>query len=232
MNKFATQAYYDEVIAAIVATGARLLSQVQITSDDFPYYVTADFGRSTTLVFDLPGKALFMKFTHNEMTGFTAKDVYDNHWTTHIDCEYLPLNEMLNLINGTFDGVLSEIIAEKQNAYSDLAGTSSGWSMSADNKLIFTSDVAWNDHSVFVPVSMLKDVAAQVFGNIANHDYLAKSFEEMSPMWHPHYVFDSDKRGAEGDAIAKAVENCFWERFAENNSEATKIMREKIGKGH
>lgn len=229
MKHFAGQEYYNEVIEKIAATGGRFLSQVQISTDDFPHELAVDYARITTLVFDLPEKALFMVFKHHELYGFMGEG-YDNHWTVRTDCEYKSFEEMLSLIIGTFDEPVSEVIYLKQSAYQELEGAQMGWMSCHEDQFTFTADVAHSEKTVLVPPNTVTTIAKQVFGNIANHDYLTKNFKELCTLWYPVNSFSKTVKGLRNRETDKAVENCFWQRFADHGRtiNVTKIMREKV----
>lgn len=231
MKHFAGQEYYNEVIEKIAATGGRFLSQVQISTDDFPYYVKAKYARCTTLVFDHPDKALFVVLDHNEMTGFMDEG-YKNHWTIRVDCQYFPIEKLVPMLVPLMSDIdnIDSVFGKVTSVYDDLVGASMGWSSTCQGQRTFNGDIVADDNAVFTPADMIAEVTKQVFGNKESHQYLDTVFEELSTLWQPYYVFSRQERGLSDQELQKAVKNCFWQRFAVNGRtiDVTKVMREKV----
>lgn len=231
MEHFAKQNYYDSIIGKIAAIGGRFLSQVQTSTEQFPYHVTVTSARDTQLVFDVPGKALFVVFTHHELYGFLGSEL-ENHWSIDIDCEYQGYEKLYTSLIGTFDNP-SDFITETVYTFHKLEGVDAGSSSRCEQHLSFTSDVSHDDDKVIVPENTVVAVAGQILAYQSTHDYLADKFTDLSPSWHPHYTFKEMVRGISNRNVEEAVKTHFWTEFAKNGvTNASEVVREKIGKGH
>lgn len=229
MDQFAKQDYYDTIIAAITAKGGRLLSQVQTNTPDFQYHVEVTDARDTALVFDLPGKALFLILHHNEHVGFMDRG-YENHWYIRVDCEYNGISKLIDQLIGTYTGSLESLISDRMSAFGKISGTTGGWCSGNDQQRTFNADVNNTLGTVLAVPAVITAVALEVLSYQSNHDYLAENFTELMPMWWPYYSFKVMVNGYSSPVQQKALENYFWTKFAENSKtpSVNEIMRNKI----
>lgn len=226
MKNFATQEYYDTIIEAAKKMGYRLLAQVQITTDDHPFYIPVDYARDTCLAFDIPGKAMFTHFHHTEHRGMFGGD-YKNHWNMTVEYDYGDYSTLLGkhveLNSGYNEDVFIQL--EKSIRKFDLANLQSGWSSSSDYfQLTFSGDVVEHDHADLCPHELVLSVLRQL--KERHPEYLKEMFNQLCVSWPPFYIFTGEQQhGIRCHEEQKKLSNTYWERFGEGR----KHLSEKIG---
>jgi hypothetical protein len=209
MEQFAKQSYYDEIIVAIVALGFRLVAQVTITMDDMPYFIPTQAARNTCLTFDIPGKAIFAHFYHNEDVG-KFENGYSNHWSIRVETNYV--EEV-------------EYTARDRLAVVNINGLQSGWTYRHQDHFTFTGDITDGNLEILTPVEAVVKVATQLQNE--NIKLLAEKFPELCMSWAPTYTFTGEQT-SDYDARKKLedkLDNIFWERFGKAGNV---IIREKV----
>lgn len=231
MENFAKQNYYDQIIAKAQELGFRFVKQVAITTDDMPYFIEAKNARNTNLVFDVPGKAAFIHFDHNEMNRSEEKDSYENWWSLRAEFCYLSDYQMLDLYvekmkesETTVSEWDFENFIHPLDAF-ELNNLRSGWSSrGSDGERIWTGDIDHSDHEVMCPLELIYSVLEQISKRPTEH--LAEKFESLEMLWAPQYTFTGKQ---EDDYVLrnqreKQLENIYWERFGDARS----IIRDKV----
>jgi hypothetical protein len=226
MEHFAKQSYYDEIIAAAMAMGYRFMAQVNVTTDDMPFYIEVKYARVTCLTFDIPGKAMFAHFYHNEHFGMFGGG-YANHWNILVEYDYGDYSDLLNkfiALNGKYDEEAFEHLKKSISTF-ELENLQSGWHSSSNYfQLTFTGDVREHAQKDLCPASHVTSVLGQIKSR--SLEYAKDVFHELSMAWAPAYVFTGPQNLGymERDKLRAKLDDLFWDRFGGSRN----IIREKV----
>lgn len=230
MEHFAKQPYYDRIIAAAMAMGYRFLAQVNITTDDMPFYIEVKYARVTCLTFDIPGKAMFAHFYHNEHFGMFGGG-YHNHWNMEAEYNYGDYSAVLNKfieINGEYDEDEFEQLKQSISTF-DLNNLRGGLSSSCNYfQLTAKGDVGSHDQRKLCPAFFVTSVLSQLKDR--KLEYAKEGFDELNISWAPSYVFtgpqNTDYR--ERDKIRAKLDDIYWGQFGDSR----RIIREKVKRAY
>jgi hypothetical protein len=227
-EQYALQTYYDSVIAEAKKNGFRFVSQVQITTDDLPYYIYVDSARSTILVFDIPDKAVFIRLYHHEYTDFFEQQGYQNHWRVELDLYYGSHQSLIDRYierNKTFDAEGFTVLKKDLFSEFKLDNRYSATMCGSEGQFTFQFELSasekekWNDPTA----EQIVDLAKQALGT--RTDYVVAKFDELMMLWEPLYVFGGRHPSLPGQQ-RQACSSLYWERFGD----ARAVIRMKIKK--
>lgn len=228
MNNFANKAYHNEIVAAMMAVGFRFLTEVQISTDDLPYHVPVDKARNTTLVFDVPGRAVFVCLDHTENLGFMGGG-YQSYVSVRFDFDYgcheRLLNEFVRKNGGVYDENKFKDL-EQYLARMEEEGLRAGWASRSDGQCTFNGEFSatYGNEEKNDP-HFMAEVIRKACSTRA--EYTETKFRELMMLWEPVNTFSGDSRAPSEAHWERQAQckNLFWERFGDRS-----IIKEKVAK--
>lgn len=221
------QSYYDETIKVLTDCGLKFLAQVQISTKDFPYFVSAAAARATSLVFYVEGLACIVRLSHNEHIYEDGKG--DDHWNLALDAEFkshgavekctmLPTMHKEPPLYVESDPWGDEPGRPIYALEPQIKGFHHcGWSARAQLHYRWNADAHTNDGS-----AETRQLMTALVDSIELLKPFLKvgAFTEMNPDFPPTYVFG----GGYSSQQYKACQSLYWERFGAARRQLAKLI--------
>ncbi len=203
MSKLMSHGYFAQVVEAMQGKGFTLFSQVEISTDDFQYHVSAKIARVTSLFFHAPNKNLIIRLAYYEQD-YEGKKM-EGYWHIRVDAEFSAQSSVDTFFYGDIEEGADIFPGEKPLGKIECAGfVESGWSSCGDLLCTWNLEQRWPDRSLLDS----QDLASRVHTMAAPMLPFLKSapFEKHQvTSWPPEYVF-------------KGCSSVFWERFKESSA--------------